>query len=182
MASVGFDLAKLEAEKKLVIIDASLSGMAFKPDNPAYTISPEEFSLDSIVAIIHEAVNDIGAKRAVVDSFSALDSLIETKKSHVGMGLKEDVRRAILGINYKLQSMNLTSMLISDIVDEGKLSTHGIEEFMVDGVIKLDYKPSGPTGGRHLVVNKMRSTSHSENIHTIELIEGKGMCVMDLSV
>jgi KaiC/GvpD/RAD55 family RecA-like ATPase len=176
MNSIGFDLQKLEDDGKLAVIDASLSGMAFDSKSK-YKITPEQFSLDSIIALIQEAASDIGAKRAVVDSFSALDTLLETKKSQVGMGLKEDVRRAMLGINYKLQSMGLTSILISDIIGDGRLSKHGIEEFMVDGVITLHYKTAGPDMGRQLIIKKMRSTSHNENISMIEFVKGDGVRV-----
>jgi KaiC/GvpD/RAD55 family RecA-like ATPase len=182
MYSVGFDLGKLEDEGKLIIIDASLSGMAFKAEKDDFALTPEKFSVDSILAMISEATREIGAKRAVVDSFSALDSLIESKRSQVGMGLKEDVRRTILGINYKLQSMGLTSVLISDIIGTDKLSSHGVEEFMVDGVITLHYQHVGPDAGRHLVIKKMRSTGHSENIHTMEFVPGKGIRILELTI
>ncbi len=181
MGYMGFDLKKAEAEGKLAIIDASLSGTAFKSSND-YTLTPEQFSVDSILALIKEAAAKIGAKRAVVDSFSALDTLIESKKVHVGTGLKEDVRMAIVGINYKLQSLGLTSLLISDILDDGKLSRHGIEEFMVDGVITLHYKNVGPDAGRTLIIKKMRSTKHSENINMIEFNRGQGVKVKSLGI
>ncbi|MFC2163037.1 ATPase domain-containing protein [Candidatus Altiarchaeota archaeon] len=182
MKTLGIDLEKLEEEKKIIIVDASLSGIGFMQKQGEYALSPQEFSVDSILALISEAVNEIGAKRAVVDSFSALDSLIRTKKVHMGAGLKEDVRMAILGINYKFQSMGLTSIMISDILDDGKLSQHGIEEFMADGVITLHYKPFGPDAGRHLIVKKMRSTRHSENINMMEFVEGTGIKIKSLGV
>ncbi|HHQ45335.1 MAG TPA: ATPase [Candidatus Altiarchaeales archaeon] len=180
MLSIGIDLGKLEKEKKLIIVDASLSRMAFKTEGSEYTLSPEQFSVDSILALIKEAAEEIDAKRVVVDSFSALDTLIETKKMHVGMSLREDIRRALLGINYRLQSMGLTTILINDVVGE-ELSTHGVEEFMVDGVISLKYQNVGPDSGRHLMVKKMRSTGHSENIHTIEFVPGTGIKILSYS-
>jgi KaiC/GvpD/RAD55 family RecA-like ATPase len=182
MADIGFDLEKLEKEKKLLIIDASLSNIGFMQKPSDYSLTPQEFSVDSILALISDAAEKIGAKRAVLDSFSALDSLIETKKVHVGAGLREDVRMAILGINYKFQSMGLTSVMISDILDDGRLSRHGIDEFMVDGVITLHYKAVGPDSGRHLIIKKMRCTKHSENINMIEFKRGTGVRVVTLGV
>jgi len=176
MASMGFNLDDLEKEKKLVIIDASLSGMAFsQPKKNEFILSPEQFSIDSITALIKEAADKIKAKRAVVDSFSALDTLIESKKTKVGLALKEDVRRSALEINYNLQAMGLTSILISDVPDDRHLSKHGVEEFMVDGVITLHYSNVGPDAGRHMTIKKMRTTKHSENIHTIEFRPGEGI-------
>ena len=177
MSAMGFDLEKVEAEKKLAIIDASLSGMAFPEEEGEYKISNRSsFNLDSLLGLISEASKDIGAKRAVVDSFSALDSLIETLKTRGGSHI-EDARKTMLGINYKLQSMGLTSILISDMLKDEKFSKYGVEEFMVDGVITLHYNVVGPDAGRHLIIRKMRNTEHSENISTIEFAKGEGIVV-----
>jgi KaiC/GvpD/RAD55 family RecA-like ATPase len=177
MLSMGFDIGRLEREGKLIIIDASLSGLGVQKKKGDFTLTPEHFSIDAILALISEAAKKIGAKRAVVDSFSALDSILESRKSRVGIELREDIRRAILSINYKLEDMKLTSLLISDIL-ENKLSTHGVEEFMVDGVITLHYTTAGADAGRHLVIKKMRTIKHSENIHQIVFEKGSGMKVL----
>ncbi|MBD3389313.1 MAG: hypothetical protein GF416_09455 [Candidatus Altiarchaeales archaeon] len=180
MMHMGFDLQKLEDEKKLIIVDASLSGIAFPERAGEYTLSTQSsFTLDSVLGIISKAVQTVGAKRAIVDSFSALDSLIETVKTY-GSSNTENVRRTMLGINYRLQSMGLTSVLISDVLDDGKISKYGIEEFMVDGVITMHYNVEGPDAGRHLIVRKMRNTKHSENINTIEFERGEGVRVHSL--
>ena len=177
MKRMGFDLDKLEDENKLIIIDASLSGIMYPKKQRRYTIPPTtSFNLDSILGLISEAAKHIDAKRAVVDSFSALDSLVETRERS-GSVIKDDVRKMMLGINYKLQSMNLTSILVSDMTEESVISKHGIEEFMVDGVITLHYNVVGPDQGRHLIIRKMRSTKHNENINIIEFIPGEGMRV-----
>ncbi|MBM3309448.1 MAG: ATPase [Candidatus Altiarchaeales archaeon] len=171
MLSMGIDLKKLEDNGKLIIIDASLAGlnlqrMISQKGKDHFKITPEQFSIESMISLIEEAVKMIGAKRVVIDSFSALDPILEARKSRVGMDLRQDIRRTILGINYKLQEMKLTSILISEMVDH-KLSTHGVEEFMVDGVIILHYTTAGPDAGRHLTVKKMRMVRHSEHIHQI---------------
>ena len=178
MLSMGIDLEKLEKEGKVIIIDASLSRLNTKEKGKGeYKLTPEQFSIDSIIALISDAVKKIGAKRAVVDSFSALDSILESKKSRVGMELRQDIRRTILSINYKLQDMNLTSLLISDIIGD-KLSSHGVEEFMVDGVITLHYDMTGPDTGRNLIIKKMRTVSHNENINPIVFERGTGIKIL----
>ncbi|MBD3388321.1 MAG: hypothetical protein GF416_04525 [Candidatus Altiarchaeales archaeon] len=173
--NMGFDLDALERQGKLVIIDASLSGLAFRKFNRKYTISPQEFSLDKVIALINESVQQIGAKRAVVDSFSALETVLEASSAKGG-DIQEDLRKTIVGINYKLQNMNLTSLLIGDMIG-GQISRYNIEQFMVDGVITLDYVTAGADAGRHLVIQKMRGTKHSENIHMIDIEQGKGVIV-----
>jgi len=180
MAIMGLDFDKMEEEGKIIIIDASLSGMAYEGQAEKYTLSQSSaFSPESILGLIKEGVNEIGAKRAVVDSFSALDSLIETRRRSTGSSpvSEECVRKTLLGINYKLQSMGLTSILITDNLVQDKEAASGIEDFIVDGVITLHYNVTGPDAGRNLIIRKMRSTKHSENINTIEFRKGEGLFV-----
>jgi len=178
MLAMGFDLNKLEEEGKLLMIDASLAGInSQNPKKGKYTLIPEQFSVDLILALIAEAAKKIKAKRAVVDSFTALESILESKKSREGVELKEETRRTMLSINYKLQDMKLTSILVSDMYNN-RPSIHGIEEFMADGVLTLHYGNVGFCGGRHLMIKKMRMTNHSENIHQMEFERGVGIKVM----
>lgn len=178
MKVMGFDLEPLEKDNLLAIVDASLSDIVFKESGTPFTLSPSaSFGMETITGIIQDAAEKIGAKRAVVDSFSALDTLVETRHQHSAGSSPEDSRKAVLGINYKFQSMGLTSILIADILEGGGTSRHGMEEFIADGVLSLNFNVSGPDAGRHLVIKKMRGTRHSENIHTIEFIRGEGIRV-----
>jgi KaiC/GvpD/RAD55 family RecA-like ATPase len=178
MKNMGMDLEELEQDNKLIIVDASLSDSLFRQGTSEYTLSKSaSFSLESILGIIEDAVRKIDAKRAVIDSFSALDSLIGIKKSHTPSLMSDDPRKTIIGINYKLQNMNLTSILLSDILENEATSKYGVEEFIVDGVITLHYNVFGPDPGRHLVIKKMRSTEHGQNINTIEFNKGRGIRV-----
>ena len=55
------------------------------------------------------------------------------------------------------------------------MSRDTISEFLVDGVITLQYVMVGIESSRNLMIRKMRATAHSENIHPIEFKEGIGM-------
>jgi len=179
MKVMGFDLEKLEAENKLAIVDASLSEIAFKCEAVGqYTLSASaSFSLDTILQMIESAAKGIGAKRVVVDSISALDSLIETRRMHTVSPVGDDARKLMLGINYKLQSMGVTSILISDVLENEKTSKYGVEEFVVDGVVSMHYNVTGTDIGRYLIIKKMRGTKHSENINSLEFVRGYGIKV-----
>ncbi|MFH0861350.1 MAG: ATPase domain-containing protein [Candidatus Altiarchaeota archaeon] len=178
MLSLGFDFQKLENEKKLVIIDASLSRIGTKdmkvktpvvPDS-SFSLLPGEVNFQGIVDLVIKVADKIGAKRVVVDSLPALDNILQKEN---------EVRDAILYINYRLQQAGLTSILISDIIEKGRVSKHGVEEYVVDGVITLHYSAAGPDAGRTLTIEKMRGTPHSENIHSIKFKEGVGIYVAD---
>ena len=57
------------------------------------------------------------------------------------------------------------------MLEEGseKLSGSGIIEFLVDGVIKLDFVPVTEEFQRTLVIRKMRRTNHSTMVHPFQI-------------
>ncbi len=180
MKNFNLDIEKLEAEGKLIIIDASLSrfnvGELASLPKPRHDRSFSLTSMDlieskEIVDIILEVAEKIGAKRIVIDSLPALDNLVKNK---------ENVRNVILNMNYRLQEKDLTTMLISDLLDGDVISGHGVEEYVVDGVITMHFVTSGPNTGRHLIIRKMRGTQHSENINPIRFTKGVGIEVLSV--
>ena len=174
MLEFGFNLAKLEDEGKLVIMNASLQRLGLGDDIgkglsnvSKYSLLPGEVTLDNLVNVIMKVATEIKAKRATIDSLPALDILIERKK---------DVRRMMLNMNYKLKDAGLTTILISETDDEHS-ETYGVEKYVVDGVIKLKYSIIGPGARRTLTIEKMRKTKHSENIHCLHFKEGAGVII-----
>ncbi|MEA3255119.1 MAG: ATPase domain-containing protein [Candidatus Altiarchaeota archaeon] len=174
MRSFGFNLDELEDSGKLVIIDASLSKFNIigpssksKSGKSISLTSKDLLGTKEVVDIIIDAAKEIRAERVVIDSLPALDNLIRNK---------EHVRDVILYMNYRLQSRELTSILVSDILEN---RNSDIEDYVSDGVIKLSYITSGPDTGRNLIIQKMRGTTHSENIHPITFTEGVGMEILE---
>jgi len=178
MAAIGFDIEELEKNGSLIIVDASLSHRGQTAmfntreaiPHSSFSLLPEEFNLLNVVDVIVKVADQMRAKRVVIDSLSALDNMISEKI---------DVRQATLDINYKLQDCGVTSLLISDMLDDSSISRHGVEEYITDGAITLHYKAVGPDAGRFLLVNKMRATSHKEGIHPLKFVEGEGIEVQE---
>ena len=144
----GWDLKKLEKEKKLLII------------------KPELYKYESLVADIEDAVKNINAKRLVIDSMAILGSYFSDSF---------ELRRKVLELNEILKGLNCTTLAISEI-EEGtnKISRYGIEEFTVDGVVILYYIKRENNFLRAIAVRKMRNTPHSSKIHPLE-ITNKGL-------
>ncbi len=171
MRSIGLDISKLEEGGKLIIINAKLTGekgrdfLELKSDT--HDISPDMASIEKITEIIEEAAGKINARRAVLDSLSSMTMSFEDDRS---------LRRLILDLNYRLKKMGLTTLIISDEI-AGDI-TEAAEKYVVDGVVTLRYVTVGPDPGRTLIIDKMRRTRHSENIHTIRFTE-KGMEILD---
>lgn len=175
MLEFDFDLEKLEEEGKLVIIDASLSKISIENvignvpvSSKSFSLLPGERDLKKLLDVVMRAAKKIGAKRAVIDSIQALDLMVKDET---------EARKLIVDMNYKLKSAGLTSIIISE--SGHNTPTEGVEKYIVDGVISLRYTTTGPDVGRTLVIDKMRRTSHSEEIHTLKFIKGQGITLQD---
>lgn len=158
MSKYGWDLRKLEEEKKLVIIDTSLSKMGLKEyvtslpagSDKSFSMLPGEFDFERVAELVVSSAKKINAKRVVVDSLPALDVLAKTET---------DIRRILLQMNYEFKSNGLDSILITEIPEEDGVSKHGVEEYIADGVIIL--KTNEALDTRTIKIRKMRVTKHT---------------------
>ncbi|MBN2251375.1 MAG: hypothetical protein JW724_04805 [Candidatus Altiarchaeota archaeon] len=179
MMKFGFDLDRMEKDGKLIIIDASLARLGvtaldtvmmsrtFK-EQPQGSMSllPDEFNMERILEIVSSKARKIGAKRAVFDSLPALDFLIadqsETK-------IKHTIRQLLLAVNYRLKAAGLTTLIITESPNEGSLSAHGVESYVVDGTIELTVNEA--LDDRTLKIKKMRQTRHTLKPRVIEFTD-----------
>ncbi len=189
MLQYGFDLQKVENENKLVIIDVSLSRFGSRLSSASnraassipqpvgsMSLLPDEFNMDRIMEIIISKAKRINARRVVVDSLPALDFLLSEDESKI----KNTIRQTLLSLNYRLKMEGLTTLLITEIQDDGvAMSAHGVESYVVDGVIVLHYISLGTEAGRSLMIRKMRATKHSEDVHPLKFIGGEGIRVLE---
>ncbi len=176
MAMFGWDLRALE-EKKLVKF---LSVKPVIPTSAIRAFSSMEEEIGSIIKLyiidlskkIEEAVKEINAKRVVIDSISIIEMFIKD----------EYMRRvALIQLVNNLKELGVTTLLTGTI-EEGSeaLSLSGIIEFIVDGVIKLDFVPVAEEFKRTLTVRKMRRTEHSIYIHPFEITK-EGLKIVEIS-
>lgn len=133
---------------------------------PVFSASPQRIELEremgSIIKIyifdllkkIESAIKEIGAKRLCIDSISLIETFIKD----------EYLRRAALTFFLKnLKNLGIVTLITSSPNDKTKnLSISGIIEFLVDGIIKLSYKPKSKDFKRTMTILKMRRTKHSE--------------------
>ncbi|MFH1788669.1 MAG: ATPase domain-containing protein [Candidatus Altiarchaeota archaeon] len=176
MSAFGMDFDKLEAEGKIIIIDASLSRLGAEAMISSLPVSSESFSLlpgettiEHLTDVVVRAARNLKASRVTIDSLPALEFLVQGDL---------DVRRLLLQMNYRLKEDGLTTVIVSEMGDGGYSATHGVERYVVDGVVSLHYTKVGPTAGRTLTIDKMRNTSHSEDIHTMKFMAGSGIEVL----
>src|SRR5215469_112288 len=120
--SQGFDLPALQGQKKLAIdhifFDRSLIEEA------------GEYDLEALFVRIGHAVDSIGAKRVLLDSVEALFSGFENEQV-----LRSELRRLCRW----LKDRNLTAVITAER-GENSLTRYGLEEYISDCVILLDYR------------------------------------------
>ena len=169
MLNFGYDIEELESADMIRIIDASLIKIGLESEEK-FSLAPQDFNMNQLLSKVIVEARSIGAKRVLIDSLPALDILYQ--------GDVEKTRSDILKLNYLLKANHLATMPISEISeDKTSYSRHGVEGYIVDTVITLHYLTLGSQSGRTLIVRKMRGSSHSEDIHPMEFVPGKGIVV-----
>jgi KaiC/GvpD/RAD55 family RecA-like ATPase len=125
--------------------------------------------VNNLGSVIIDEIKTLKAKRLVIDSTSL-----------IGMNIQEQsqIRKLLLSIVNIIKRTGCVALLVSEIPEEEKaLSRYGVEEFVVDGVIILNYLEyaSGELN-RSLIIRKMRRTNHGTDIYPMEISEN-GMSV-----
>ena len=127
MLKYGWDLKKLEDEKKLVFINVSPVRVA-PSETGLIQIGMKEFRLIKLLEAIKQGVKDVDAKRVVVDPVTSfmLQYPNEVERIYAMRDLMRDLRKT-----------GCTNMLISELRGTGWEREHQFEEYLAHGVILL---------------------------------------------
>jgi KaiC/GvpD/RAD55 family RecA-like ATPase len=161
MSKFGFDLEAARKKGKFEIIGGPLAELKLG-------MHQSDASYEHLINEICEVVKEKKISRVVIDSINLF--LMLTKN-------KEEQRTALAMLCNKLSNLGCTTILTSE-TKEGTmdLSAHGIEEFVVDGVVVLYLLRQGSSFVPGIVVRKMRGTAHDKTIRFVE-ISDKGIVV-----
>ncbi len=167
MKEFGMDVSKMEKDGKIALVDASLVRLGLESDEK-FTLSPESFDVNHLIQNLIMTARNINAKRVVIDALPSLDVLLNSDNNKV--------RNSIIELNYLLQENDLTSILLDEI-PSGKesYSRHGVEEFVVDGLIILSKVEA--LDKRSIAIAKMRQTDHELKPQTLKIETGKGIVI-----
>jgi circadian clock protein KaiC len=162
VASLGYDLDGLIADKKLVIDHVRIE--------PAEIEVSGEFDFEPLFVRLGYAIDQVGAKRVVLDTIEALFS-----------GFKDE---AILRAEFRrlfawLKDRGVTAIITGER-GEGQLTRYGIEEYVSDCVILLDNRVYDQVTTRRLRIVKYRGSSHGTNEYPF-LIDNRGVSVMPIT-
>jgi circadian clock protein KaiC len=162
VASLGFDLARFEAEQRLVIEHINVLG----PE----AVETGEWDLDGLFLRLGAAIDAVGAKRVVIDTIENLFGAF----SNMAI-LRAELRRLFSW----LKGRNVTAVITGERGD-GTLTRHGIEEYVSDCVIVLDHRVTEQTSVRRLRILKYRGSLHGTNEYPF-LIGDSGVSVLPIT-
>jgi circadian clock protein KaiC len=153
VTSLGFDLADAEANHQLVIdhVDVVRGEMEETGD----------WDLDGLFLRLGAAIDEIGAKRVVIDTIEVLFSAFSNTAI-----LRAELRR-LFGW---LKERGITSIITGERGD-GTLTRHGIEEYVSDCVIVLDQRVHDLIATRRLRVLKYRGSVTGNNEYPFLITE-----------
>ena len=160
--SLGFDLDKLAAQKKLVLDHVHIERSEIEETG--------EYDLEGLFIRLGHAVDSIGAKRVVLDTVEALFSGLPNHAI-----LRAELRRLFRW----LKDRGLTALITGER-GEITLTRYGLEEYVADCVIILDQRIDEQISTRRLRVLKYRGSAHGTNEYPF-LIGERGFSVLPIT-
>jgi len=162
VASLGFDLKKLRAQKKIVLDHVRVERSEIEETG--------EYDLEGLFIRLGHAIDSIGAKRVVLDTLEALFAGISNHAL-----LRAELRRLFRWLKYR----GITAIITGER-GEGTLTRYGIEEYVSDCVIVLDQRIQEQVPTRRLRIVKYRGTVHGMNEYPF-LIGPHGFSVLPVT-
>ena len=161
--SLGFDLEKLAAQKKIVLDYVHIERSEIEETG--------EYDLEGLFIRLGYAIDSIGAKRVVLDTVEALFAGIPNH----GV-LRAELRRLFRW----LKDRGMTAIVTGEKGDGNAITRYGLEEYVADCVIILDQRIQEQVSTRRLRVLKYRGTAHGMNEYPF-LIGAHGFSVLPIT-
>ncbi len=162
VASLGFDLAQLQTDGLLVLDHVNVVSADMDETG--------EWDLEALLLRLGSAIDEIGAKRVVLDTLENLFG---------GFSDTATVRSELRRLLAWLKTRGVTAVVTGER-GEGTLTRHGIEEYVSDCVIVLDHRVIEQTSTRRLRVLKYRGSLHGTNEYPFFIGES-GMSVLPIT-
>ena len=162
VASLGFDLKQLIADKKLLLDYVFIERSEIEETG--------EYDLEGLFLRLGNAIDKIGAKRVVLDTLEALFSALPS----------EAIVRAELRRLFRWLKEKEVTAVITGERGEKTLTRYGLEEYVADCVILLDHRVHDQISTRRMRIIKYRGTSHGTNEYPF-LIDKDGFAVLPIT-
>ena len=162
VASLGFDLNKLQQEKKVKIDYVHIDKNEIEETG--------EYDLQGLFIRLGYAIDSIGAKRVVLDTVENL---------FAGLSNEAILRAELRRLFQFLKSKGVTAIITGER-GESSLTRQGLEEYVSDCVILLDHRIINQISTRRLRIVKYRGSVHGTHEYPF-LIDEEGISVMPVT-
>jgi len=162
VSSLGFDLKKLEADKKLKIDYVRVERSEIEETG--------EYDLEGLFVRLNYAIESVGAKRVLLDTIESLFSGVDNQAV-----LRSEIRRLFQWLKDKG-----VTVFITGEAGIATLTRQGLEEYISDCVIQLDFRITEQIATRRLRIVKYRGSTHGTNEYPF-LIDDNGISVLPIT-
>ena len=162
VASLGFDLDALVADKKIVLDFVYIERSEIEETG--------EYDLEGLFIRLGQSIDSIGAKRVVLDTIESLFAGLPNP-----LILRAELRRLFRWLKEK----GVTAVITGERGEE-TLTRQGLEEYVSDCVIVLDHRVKDQTSSRRLRVVKYRGSTHGTNEYPF-LIDEDGISIVPVT-
>lgn len=160
--SLGFDFEKLKADKKLYVDHVRIERSEIEETG--------EYDLEGLFIRLNYAIDTVGAKRVVLDTLESLFSGMENL-----VLLRSEIRRLFTWLKEK----GVTAIITGER-GESSLTRQGLEEYVSDCVILLDFRVIEQIATRRLRIVKYRGSTHGTNEYPF-IIDEDGISVLPVT-
>jgi len=160
--SMGIDLNKLIATNKLRIDHVKIERAEIEETG--------EYDLEGLFIRLNYAIDSIGAKRVVLDTIESLFGGIDNTAV-----LRSEIRRLFRWLKEK----GVTAVITGERGDK-TFTRQGLEEYVSDCVILLDFRVINQIATRRLRIIKYRGSTHGTNEYPF-LIDENGISVLPIT-
>ena len=160
--SLGYDLDKLVKTNKLKIDHIQIEKNEIEETG--------EYDLEGLFIRLNYAIDAIGAKRVVLDTIESLFGGLDNATI-----LRSELRRLFQWLKNK----GVTAIITGER-GESSLTRQGLEEYVSDCVILLDFRVIDQIATRRLRIVKYRGSTHGTNEYPF-LIDEAGISVLPIT-
>lgn len=161
LGGFGWDIERLEKDKKLVIVDASpLRTIPRSVNVGKISLGKQDFRMLSLIEVIKSRTKEIGAKRVVIDSISSLILQYPDETER---------RNAILDLFEAVTNLGATSLITTELRATALEREVQTEEFLSHGVIVFHTFKEGGRMIRAIQIEKMRGISHDHQLRPYKI-------------
>ena len=162
VASLGFDLKKLQEEKKIKVDYIHIDKSEIEETG--------EYDLEGLFIRVGYAIDSIGAKRVVLDTIENL---------FAGLTNQGILRAELRRLFQFLKDKGVTAIITGER-GEKSLTRQGLEEYVSDCVILLDHRIINQISTRRLWIVKYRGSVHGTNEYPF-LIDEDGISILPVT-